>query len=136
MLDDDNESLLADEMDSELAPHLRDPGLLKAFAALEEDLRAVVGQIASEQFDEYIFQATKRTKARGRSLMVVASTNHYLPYGIACMRCNDSLVAPDWSKYLSERHVSHSWSCDSCGHRFETSHHLRFNAHPSEPLFG
>jgi hypothetical protein len=32
--------------------------------------------------------------------------------------------------------VSHSWSCDSCGHRFETSHHLRFNAHPSEPLFG
>jgi hypothetical protein len=45
MLDDDNESLLADEMDSELAPHLRDPGLLKAFAALEEDLRMIVGQI-------------------------------------------------------------------------------------------
>ena len=45
MLDDDNKALLADEMDSELAPHLRDPGLLKAFAALEEDLRVVVGQI-------------------------------------------------------------------------------------------
>ena len=49
MLDDDNESLLADEMDSELAPHLRDPGLLKAFATLEEDLRMVVGQIASDK---------------------------------------------------------------------------------------
>ena len=49
MLDDDKtyKSLLADDMDSELVPDLRDPGLLKAFAALEEDLRMVVGQIAS-----------------------------------------------------------------------------------------
>jgi hypothetical protein len=45
MLDDDDKSLLADDMDSELVPHLRDPGLLKALAALEEDLRMVVGQI-------------------------------------------------------------------------------------------
>jgi hypothetical protein len=44
MLDDDDKSLLADDMDSELVPH-RDPGLLKALATLEEDLRMVVGQI-------------------------------------------------------------------------------------------
>ena len=45
MLDDDNKSQLADDIDSELVSHLRDPELLKAFAALEEDLRIVVGQI-------------------------------------------------------------------------------------------
>ena len=49
MLDDDKtyKSQLADDMDSELVPDLCDPWLLKAFAALEEDLRMVVGQIAS-----------------------------------------------------------------------------------------
>jgi len=49
MLDDDKtyKSQLADDMDSELVPDLRDPWLLKAFAALEEDLRMVVRQIAS-----------------------------------------------------------------------------------------
>ncbi len=47
MLDDDIKSLLADDMDSEVVSHLRDPGLLKAFAALEEDLRMVVEQIGS-----------------------------------------------------------------------------------------
>ena len=51
MLDDDKtyRSLSADDIDSELLPYLRDPGLLKAFAALEEDLRIVVGQIASDK---------------------------------------------------------------------------------------
>jgi len=48
MLDDDKtyKSQMADDMDSEVVPDLSDPGLLKAFAALEEDLRIVVGQIA------------------------------------------------------------------------------------------
>jgi hypothetical protein len=45
MLDDDNKSQLADDIDLDLVSHLRDPELLKAFAALEEDLRIVVGQI-------------------------------------------------------------------------------------------
>ena len=45
MLDNENKSLSADEMVSELVSHVRDPELLKAFAALEEDLRMVVGQI-------------------------------------------------------------------------------------------
>jgi hypothetical protein len=49
MLDDDKtyNPQLADDMDSEAVPDIRDPGLLKAFAALEADLRMVVGQIAS-----------------------------------------------------------------------------------------
>jgi len=51
MLDNDKtyKSLLADDMCSELVPDRRDPGLLKAFATLEEDLRMVVGQIASDK---------------------------------------------------------------------------------------
>jgi len=57
--------------------------------------------------------------------MAVISTNN--PYGIACIRCNDSLIAPNWSEYVSENHVRHSWSCESCGHQFETSDRLRFD---------
>jgi hypothetical protein len=51
MLDDDKtyRSLSADDIDSELLPYLRDPGLLRALAALEEDLRMVVGQITSDK---------------------------------------------------------------------------------------
>jgi hypothetical protein len=60
--------------------------------------------------------------------MVVISTNTYSPYGIACVLCNDSLIAPNWSEYVSEYHVRHSWSCESCGQQFETSEHLRFEA--------
>jgi uncharacterized protein with PIN domain len=60
--------------------------------------------------------------------MVVISTNNYSPYGIACILCNDSLIAPNWSEYVSEHHVRHSWSCESCGQQFETSEHLRFEA--------
>jgi hypothetical protein len=54
------------------------------------------------------------------------STKNYSPYGIACVQCDDTLIAPNWSEYVSEHHVRHSWSCDSCGYRFETSDHLRF----------
>ena len=49
MLDDDSKSLSTNDMDSEIVPHLLDPGLLKSFAALEEDLRMVVGQIGRHQ---------------------------------------------------------------------------------------
>jgi hypothetical protein len=38
--------LLTDDID---VPHVDDPGLLKAFAALEEELRMVVGQIGSDK---------------------------------------------------------------------------------------
>ena len=40
--------LLTDDMDADLVPHVNDPGLLKALAALEENLRMLVGQIRVE----------------------------------------------------------------------------------------
>jgi hypothetical protein len=67
--------------------------------------------------------------------MADISTNGYSSYGIACLRCNDNLIAPDWSRYVSEHHISHSWSCGRCGHQFETSDYLRLNSLPNESLF-
>jgi hypothetical protein len=58
--------------------------------------------------------------------MVVTSTNNY-SYGIACTECNDGLIAPNWSEYVSEHHIRHCWS-ESCGYQFETSEHLTFQA--------
>ena len=65
--------------------------------------------------------------------MVVISTSNFPTYGIACILCNDSLIAPNLSEYVSERHVRHSWSCGSCDHQFETSEYLRFEAMSISP---
>ena len=51
--------------------------------------------------------------------MEVVSTDSY-SYGIACVRCNYTMIAPNWSEYVTEHHVRHSWSCESCGNQFET----------------
>lgn len=40
-------ALMSDDTDPDLVPRLRDPALLNAFAALADDLRTVMGQIAS-----------------------------------------------------------------------------------------
>ncbi len=38
-----------------------------------------------------------------------------------CPQCNGWLLAPDWSEYLSNRCVRHTWSCEACGYQFETA---------------
>jgi hypothetical protein len=38
-----------------------------------------------------------------------------------CQQCSESLLAPDWSEYVSERCVRHTWSCQTCGYQFETT---------------
>jgi hypothetical protein len=57
--------------------------------------------------------------------MVVTSTNNHSTYGIACIQCRETLIAPEWSKYVSPRLVRHVWSCEYCGVWFETSDHLQ-----------
>ena len=64
--------------------------------------------------------------------MVSIPTESYSLYGTACIRCNDNLIAPHCSRYVSERHISHLWSCERCGHQFERSDYLRLN--PSKPF--
>ena len=43
------QALLSGHTEPDLLPRLRDPGLLKAFAALASDLRTVVRRAASEK---------------------------------------------------------------------------------------
>ena len=40
---------------------------------------------------------------------------------VPCAQCGDTLLAPEWSEYLDDRHIRHLWSCDSCGYEFETT---------------
>ena len=37
-----------------------------------------------------------------------------------CPQCDGWLLAPEWSEYLNERCVRHTWSCEACGYAFET----------------
>ena len=60
--------------------------------------------------------------------MVISIHDHSL-YGIACIQCGQTLIAPDCSRYVRSRIVRHAWSCESCGVRFETSDHLRLSEH-------
>ena len=45
-----------------------------------------------------------------------------------CPQCSEWLLAPDWSEYLSEHCVRHTWSCEACGYEFETA--VFFSAKP------
>jgi len=45
--------------------------------------------------------------------------------GMACSECNDLLVAPMWSAYVSNHEVRHVWSCENCGHEIEMAVNLR-----------
>jgi ribosomal protein L37AE/L43A len=38
-----------------------------------------------------------------------------------CAHCGAELIAPEWSEYLSERCVRHSWSCELCAYQFEST---------------
>ena len=53
--------------------------------------------------------------------MTTLTAIHRSDYGMACAQCGDALIAPEWSEYVSDRHVRHLWSCASCGSQFETS---------------
>ena len=38
-----------------------------------------------------------------------------------CPQCSEALLAPEWSEYVTDRCVRHSWSCEACGYQFETA---------------
>jgi hypothetical protein len=42
-------------------------------------------------------------------------------FGRPCAQCGGDIIAPEWSEYLSNGHVRHIWTCESCGHGFEDS---------------
>jgi len=64
--------------------------------------------------------------------MKLQSATRISPLGVQrygrsfCPQCNDMLLAPAKSEYVSESLVRHFWSCDACGHEFRTS--VKFKA--------
>ena len=47
--------------------------------------------------------------------------------GMACSKCNDLLVAPKSSAYVSNHEVRHVWSCENCGHEIEMAVNVCFD---------
>jgi hypothetical protein len=56
---------------------------------------------------------TLQTKHAAKDRLAVAKKNR-------CPQCGEWLLAPDWSEYLNERRVRHTWSCEACSYAFET----------------
>lgn len=54
------------------------------------------------------------TEATARARQVSYNKNN-------CPQCNAWLLAPDWSEYLNDYCVRHTWSCEACGYNFETA---------------
>jgi RNase P subunit RPR2 len=64
--------------------------------------------------------ASAITKERVREgVVAISMRNKRSPYGMACPECNDLLIAPDSSEYVSKHEVRHFWRCDNCGNRSE-----------------
>jgi transposase-like protein len=40
-------------------------------------------------------------------------------FGSECPQCGAYLIAPEWSKHVSDQCIRNVWSCDSCERRFE-----------------
>jgi RNase P subunit RPR2 len=60
--------------------------------------------------------------------MAIMRSDNCSPYGMACSQCNDALIAPSGSEYVSKYEVRHLWSCESCGHKIEMVVNLPINA--------
>lgn len=57
-------------------------------------------------------------------LRVGESANHDFARPI-CPRCGDVLLVAEASEFDAHGRILHTWSCDSCGHEFQTSITLR-----------
>ena len=52
--------------------------------------------------------------------MTMILPNRRSKFGMACVRCSNELIAPEWSEYRNERQVRHLWHCWECDFRFES----------------
>ena len=60
-----------------------------------------------------------RTSKTMEIIMAVVRCDDYSPYGMTCPQCNDLMIAPSRSAYVSSNSALHCWSCDTCGHDVE-----------------
>jgi hypothetical protein len=49
--------------------------------------------------------------------MATTGIDNCSPYGMACIECNDLLVAPKWSAYVSKHEVRHFYGVAPAGRR-------------------
>ncbi len=64
--------------------------------------------------------------------MATVGVDNRSPHGMACAECNDPLIAPTWSAYVSHHEVRHVWSCENCGREIQMAVNPRIAA-ASEP---
>lgn len=43
---------------------------------------------------------------------------------LKCEDCGNILYMPEWSEFIAAGRVRHSWRCEACGCRFETTFQL------------
>ena len=53
------------------------------------------------------------------TVAAIRNCNH-----MTCKQCGDTLIAPEWSEYVTKQHIRHLWHCTDCGYQFETSVYL------------
>jgi hypothetical protein len=41
-------------------------------------------------------------------------------FGMNCARCDNDLIAPEWSEHRSKQQIRHLWHCRKCDCYFET----------------
>jgi hypothetical protein len=41
-------------------------------------------------------------------------------FGMRCVRCDNELIAPEWTEHRNKRHIRHLWQCGKCHCRFAT----------------
>ena len=52
--------------------------------------------------------------------MTTVKSFRHSEFETTCAKCGEALIAPEWSKFVSEGLVLNLWTCTNCGNRFET----------------
>src|SRR5215212_8183727 len=87
---------------------------------------SVAGNCQLDNCDEvFIFWAKKKRKVREDSSWWSPRPTIIRPMDVRVQNAITGF-APNWSEYMSEDHIRHSWYCENCGHQFETSEYLPF----------
>jgi transcription elongation factor Elf1 len=85
-------------------------------------------QIDGQNINNAFISPCHRNQKIREVAMANTGIDNCSPYGLACTECNDLLVAPKWSAYVSKHQVRHFWSCENCGHEIEMTINPRINA--------
>jgi hypothetical protein len=59
-------------------------------------------------------------RVAGEATMTTILSNRRSKFGITCIQCSNTLIAPERSEYRNERQVRHLWYCWECDFCFES----------------